>query len=127
MIHKQSRHRTLGFTAVEFLVLVMVLGVLSAVALPSYFNTVNSRGQTIANENAKALADAIQRRVGNTHNYDTTPSDYAFQMGGSMPVNPCTGGKDDYKIMVTGNSCSVMAVGGSNCGVWTPTIYNVGE
>ena len=125
---EDSRFRRLwGFTAVEFLIFIMVLGVLSAVALPSYFSTINVRGQNVANDNAKALASAVEKRFANTHHYDTTPTDYAYEMGGTVPVNPCTGTKDGYKIMVTGTSCSVMAVGGSNCGVWTPSIYNVGE
>ena len=122
-----NSRRLVGFTAVEFLIILMVLAVLSAVALPSYFNTMNNRGQGIANENAKALAAAVQKRSSNTHRFDTTPSDYAYEMGGTVPVNPCTGSKDGYKIMVTSTSCSVMAVGGSNCGVWTPAIYSVGE
>jgi prepilin-type N-terminal cleavage/methylation domain-containing protein len=121
----QTRRGTRGFTLVELLVAVMVLGLLSVVALPSYLVSINGSRQISANANARSLASAIQATLARTGKYGTALSSYENDLGGSIPVNPCTGTSSGYTLTATGSTLSVSADPGTNCGTWTPESYAV--
>lgn len=50
-----------GFTLIEMLVVVLIIGILSAVALPQYQDAVEKSRVTEAMINARAILDGIQR------------------------------------------------------------------
>ena len=122
----QSRRNRKGFTLIELLVVVLILGILTAIALPSYLSSVNASRQGAANTNARALASAVQSKAIINGSYDTTLTDYSTDMGGAIPLNPCTGTTTGYTITDTGTSCQIVATAGTNCGTWTPTVFTVG-
>jgi len=123
---QNRNHSKKGFTLIELLVVVLILGILTAIALPSYLSSVNASRQGAANTNARALATAAQAKAIQNGSYDTTLTDYATDMGGAIPLNPCTGSTTGYTITDTGTQCLVTASQGTACGTWTPMTFTLG-
>ena len=126
MSKRRSRNRSKGFTLVELLVVVLILETILSFAIPSYITSVYTARMGIANANARALATSAQSKGILAGAYDTTLANYAVDMGGTIPLNPCTGTRTGYTITTTGTSCKVVASAGTNCGSWTPTTFTIG-
>jgi len=125
MTVKRNRRSDKAFTLAELMVVVMLLGIITAVALPAYISSVNTTRQSAANENARALSAAVQAKATIVGSYDASVSNYIQDMGGIIPVNPCSGTAGGYTITVSGKTATISSVTGTYCGSWTPAPYTV--
>lgn len=112
-----------GYTLVELLVVLLVMGAMTSLALPLYLSGArNSRHQT-ANANAKSIAQAVQslyiRAGGSAYNGSSIDSTtLAVELGGQIPVNPCTAGTDlatDFGLQLTATGATIKPAAGDKC------------
>ncbi len=87
--------------------------------------TLNREHQELANSNARVIATVIQGSAISTGHYNTNLAAYATDLGGNIPVNPCTGTSTGYSISATKSTAIVSAQTGTKCGVWSPTIFKL--
>lgn len=83
MFHdKKSISSMRGFTLIELMIVVAIIGIIAAIAVPSYQQYVESTRRTVAQGDLLELAQFMERRY--TNGYDYRESD------GSAPALPFT-------------------------------------
>jgi general secretion pathway protein G len=94
-----------GFTLIELVVVVLVLGIIAAVAAPKMFDTANDARETATRQNLAVVRDAIELYRAQQGKYPTTSSiqsDLAAYIRGPFPA-PAVGA-DKGNSSVTDNT-----------------------
>ena len=102
---KLSSRRAAGFTLIEVLVVVLILSILMAIALPLYLNSVKDAAKKTCRANMQSIANCVQ-----ANRVTTRAVNYAGYAGAdsvakipdlqSVPVCPDGGA---YTVVVAGN------------------------
>lgn len=100
-------HRHGGFTLIELMVAVAIVGILGAIALPSYQEYVK-KGRRVDAKNAVLDMAAREERFFATQNkYTMVPADLGYQ--GAFPVAVPSGSQSFYKLDVIADATSFSA------------------
>ena len=93
-----SRHRAGGFTLIELMIAVAVVGILAAVALPSFLDSIRKGRRAEAFAALSAIQQAQERWRSNRPAYTATLSDLSI-------ASSTSGG--NYTLAVTANTATV--------------------
>ena len=109
------QRRQKGFTMIELLVVLAILGIIVAIALPSYRASIRKSQRTDAHISLSRLATLQERFYFRTNNYT---DDFADLIGGATSGSPVDSDEGHYSISLSANA------GGT---VWTMVATAVGD
>jgi type IV pilus assembly protein PilA len=111
-----------GFTLIELLVVMLILGILAAIAIPTFFNQRDKARDSDAKAMVRAAQTAIETyATDNNGSYlnadvgDLTAIEPTVQAGGSNPVTVPAVGANSYTVTAassTGTTFSIIRAGG---------------
>jgi type IV pilus assembly protein PilA len=93
-----------GFTLVELLVVVLIIAILAAIALPLYLSAVNDSQVKTARANMQTIANAVQAYRVRTGQYTTSFTNLSGDLGNTTgPTGP---GSRTYTIQTSMTGCT---------------------
>mgnify|MGYP000333136426 CR=1 FL=1 len=132
MRHNKRINKLKGLSLIELMVTVAIIGILAAVALPSYQNYVMQSNRAVAKAILLENAQFMEQFYTENSRYDQTPGGVAVALPLAQSPRPGGGGAIQYNINVatpTPNTFTLQAVptgsmAGDVCG--TLTLTNTG-
>lgn len=93
MKHPSNRaHSHRGFTLIELVVVMAIIGLLLTIALPQYFHSIERGKREVQHQNISVIRDAIDKYYGDNGQYPDTLDDLvAKRYLRSIPVDPVSG------------------------------------
>lgn len=89
-----------GFTLVELMVVMAIVALLLSLALPRYFNHLESARETILRQDLAVMRDAIDKYHGDRGHYpDSLEALVSARYLRSLPVDPITERADTWQIV----------------------------
>jgi type IV pilus assembly protein PilA len=119
-----------GFTLVELLVVVMCIGILSALAIPSFLNQRQKAQDGAAKSNARTAQTAAETHYINEQTYATISAAQLKSIENALNnanITAASGTIDTYVISVTSKSNNVFTITRASTGVVTRTCTPAGK
>lgn len=89
-----------GFTLIELLIVLAIIALMLTLAVPRYFQTIDTSKETILTENLHATRDAIDKFYGDTGRYPESLNELVDKRYlRTMPVDPITDSSANWVIV----------------------------
>jgi type II secretion system protein G len=99
VIVMKTRRAHNGFTLIELLVVLAIIGSLLAIAVPSYFGTLDNSRETALRQSLSVMRDAIDHYRGDVGKYPDSLQDLVTRRYlRNIPSDPVTGAADAWVI-----------------------------
>lgn len=96
---KPRRHSERGFTLIEMVVVLTLIGLLISIAAPRYFHVVDHGRESVQRQNLAVVRDAIDKYLGDLGRYPDSLDDLvAHKYLRAVPVDPLSG-KPDWVVV----------------------------
>lgn len=99
-----------GFTLIELLVVLVIIGVLLAIAVPSYLGFKKRAENSTAKSNVRAAIPAMEAYYSDNGNYNATLASLKSIDSGIAAVT-VTGGASTYTLSFTQGACTATVTG----------------
>jgi len=107
---RASRRRSVqGFTLIELMIVVAVIGILSAIAYPSYKSYILKSRRADAKNALLDLAAREERVFSNTNSYSLDAPTLGYGTGSAWPFNINSSGSAFYQLRVVTDATGYMA------------------
>jgi prepilin-type N-terminal cleavage/methylation domain-containing protein len=83
-INQKKTNKEEGFTLIELLVVIIIIGILAAIALPSFLNQANKAKQTEAKQTLSAMGKSQQAYYTENNTFLKTMTDFAKYSGAGV-------------------------------------------
>ncbi|MDZ7596078.1 MAG: prepilin-type N-terminal cleavage/methylation domain-containing protein [Thiobacillus sp.] len=94
---KETKH---GFTLVELMVVMAIIALLLALAMPRYFNHLENSRETILRQDLAVMRDAVDKYHGDRGRYpDSLEELVSARYLRTLPVDPITESPDTWQVV----------------------------
>lgn len=91
-----------GFTLIELMVVMMIIGVLLTISAPRYFRALENSRETVLRQDLNTLRDAIDKHYGDYDQYpDSLTALVERKYIRAIPVDPLTKSADDWQPVIS--------------------------
>jgi general secretion pathway protein G len=98
-----GRSRRKGFTLIELLIVLAIVGTLLAIAVPSYFASLDNARETALKKSLSVMRTAIDQYHGDRGKYPETLQELvSARYLRSVPVDPISGAADQWVLENSG-------------------------